>query len=79
VRRAVLHAVDALGLVRALILRLPALVLPFKTPVFSESRDLLNHIHAQHVRFESNRREDSSATTRACDVRVHWIVAPQGM
>ena len=35
VRRAVLHAVDALGLVHALILRLQALVLPFKTLVFS--------------------------------------------
>jgi hypothetical protein len=31
----VLHAVDALGLVHALILRLQALVLPFKTLVFS--------------------------------------------
>jgi hypothetical protein len=30
-----LHAVDALGLVHALILRLQALVLPFKTLVFS--------------------------------------------
>jgi multidrug resistance efflux pump len=35
VRRMVLHAVDALGLVHALILRLQALVLPFKTLVFS--------------------------------------------
>jgi multidrug resistance efflux pump len=35
VRRVVLHAVDALGLVHALILRLQALVLPFKTLVFS--------------------------------------------
>jgi len=35
VRRAVLHGVDALGLVHALILRLQALVLPFKTLVFS--------------------------------------------
>jgi multidrug resistance efflux pump len=34
-RRAVLHVVDALGLVHALILRLQALVLPFKTLVFS--------------------------------------------
>jgi multidrug resistance efflux pump len=34
-RRVVLHAVDALGLVHALILRLQALVLPFKTLVFS--------------------------------------------
>ena len=30
-----LHAVDALGLVHALILRLQALLLPFKTLVFS--------------------------------------------
>ena len=30
-----LHAVDALALVHALILRLQALVLPFKTLVFS--------------------------------------------
>jgi len=35
IRRAVLHVVDALGLVHALILRLQALVLPFKTLVFS--------------------------------------------
>jgi multidrug resistance efflux pump len=35
VRRIVLHAVDALGLVHALILRLQALVLPFRTLVFS--------------------------------------------
>jgi multidrug resistance efflux pump len=35
VRRAALHAVDALALVHALILRLQALVLPFKTLVFS--------------------------------------------
>jgi multidrug resistance efflux pump len=35
VRRVVLHAVDALRLVHALILRLQALVLPFKTLVFS--------------------------------------------
>jgi len=35
IRRAVLHAVDALGLVHALILRLQALVLPFQTLVFS--------------------------------------------
>ena len=35
VRRVVLHAVDALGLVHALILRLQALVLPFKVLVFS--------------------------------------------
>jgi multidrug resistance efflux pump len=35
VRRIALHAVDALGLVHALILRLQALVLPFKTLVFS--------------------------------------------
>ena len=34
-KRVVLHAVDALGLVHALILRLQALVLPFKTLVFS--------------------------------------------
>jgi multidrug resistance efflux pump len=34
-RGAVLHVVDALGLVHALILRLQALVLPFKTLVFS--------------------------------------------
>ena len=33
-RRVVLHVVDALGLVHALILRLQALVLPFKTLVF---------------------------------------------
>ena len=31
-----LHAVDALGLVHALILRLQALVLPFKALVFNE-------------------------------------------
>lgn len=35
IRRAALHVVDALGLVHALILRLQALVLPFKTLVFS--------------------------------------------
>ena len=35
VKGIVLHAVDALGLVHALILRLQALVLPFKTLVFS--------------------------------------------
>jgi hypothetical protein len=34
VRRIALHAVDALGLVHALILRLQALVLPFKMLVF---------------------------------------------
>src|SRR5262249_26312123 len=34
-RGAALHAVDALGLVHALILRLQALVLPFQTLVFS--------------------------------------------
>ena len=34
-KRVVLHAVDALGLVHALILRLQALVLPFKVLVFS--------------------------------------------
>jgi hypothetical protein len=34
-RRIVLHTVDALGLVHALLLRLQALVLPFKTLVFS--------------------------------------------
>jgi multidrug resistance efflux pump len=34
-KRVVLHVVDALGLVHALILRLQALVLPFKTLVFS--------------------------------------------
>jgi multidrug resistance efflux pump len=34
-RRVVLHVVDALGLVHALILRLQALVLPFQTLVFS--------------------------------------------
>ena len=34
-RRVVLHAVDALGLVHALILRLQAIVLPFKILVFS--------------------------------------------
>ena len=34
-RRVALHAVDALGLVHALILRLQALMLPFKTLVFS--------------------------------------------
>jgi multidrug resistance efflux pump len=34
-RRVALHVVDALGLVHALILRLQALVLPFKTLVFS--------------------------------------------
>jgi multidrug resistance efflux pump len=35
VKRVVLHAIDALGLVHALILRLQALALPFKTLVFS--------------------------------------------
>ncbi len=35
VRRVVLHAVDALALVHALILRLQALILPFQTLVFS--------------------------------------------
>jgi hypothetical protein len=35
IRGAALHAVDALALVHALILRLQALVLPFKTLVFS--------------------------------------------
>ena len=35
VKGIVLHAIDALGLVHALILRLQALVLPFKTLVFS--------------------------------------------
>jgi multidrug resistance efflux pump len=35
IRRAVLHVVDALGLVHALLLRLQALALPFKTLVFS--------------------------------------------
>ena len=35
IRGVALHAVDALGLVHALILRLQALVLPFKTLVFS--------------------------------------------
>jgi multidrug resistance efflux pump len=35
VRRVALHAVDALALVHAIILRLQALVLPFKTLVFS--------------------------------------------
>ncbi len=35
VKRVLLHAVDALGLVHALILRLQACVLPFKTLVFS--------------------------------------------
>jgi multidrug resistance efflux pump len=34
IRRIALHAVDALGLVHALILRLQALILPFKTLVF---------------------------------------------
>jgi hypothetical protein len=34
-RRVVLHAVDAVGLVHALILRLQALLLPFKILVFS--------------------------------------------
>jgi len=34
-RRVVLHTVDALGLVHAMILRIQALVLPFKTLVFS--------------------------------------------
>ena len=35
IKRVVLHTVDALGLVHAMILRLQALVLPFKTLVFS--------------------------------------------
>jgi len=35
IKRAVLHAVDALGLVHALILRLQALMLPITTLVFS--------------------------------------------
>jgi hypothetical protein len=35
VRRLLLHAVDALALVHALILRLQAIVLPFQTLVFS--------------------------------------------
>jgi hypothetical protein len=35
IRGAVLHAVDALALVHAIILRLQALVLPFQTLVFS--------------------------------------------
>ena len=35
IRGIALHAVDALGLVHALILRLQALVIPFKTLVFS--------------------------------------------
>ncbi len=35
VKGIVLHAVDALGLVHALILRLQALLLPYKTLVFS--------------------------------------------
>jgi multidrug resistance efflux pump len=35
VRRAILHGVDALALVHALILRLQAIVLPFETLVFS--------------------------------------------
>jgi hypothetical protein len=35
IRGVVLHAVDALGIVHALILRLQAIVLPFKTLVFS--------------------------------------------
>jgi multidrug resistance efflux pump len=35
IRKIALHAVDALGLVHALILRLQALILPFKTLVFS--------------------------------------------
>jgi hypothetical protein len=34
-RRLALHAVEALGLVHALILRLQAVILPFKTLVFS--------------------------------------------
>ena len=34
-RRLVLHAVDGLGLVHALLLRIQALLLPFKTLVFS--------------------------------------------
>jgi hypothetical protein len=34
-RRVVLHAVDALGLVHALILRLQAILLPFKILVLS--------------------------------------------
>jgi hypothetical protein len=33
-RRAVLHAVDAVGIVHAMILRIQALVLPIKTLVF---------------------------------------------
>jgi hypothetical protein len=33
-RRFALHAVDALGLVHALLLRIQALLLPFKTLVF---------------------------------------------
>ena len=35
VRRVALHVVDALGLVHALVLRLQALLLPFKALVFS--------------------------------------------
>ena len=35
-RGLVLHSVDALGLLHALVLRLQALVLPFKALVFSE-------------------------------------------
>jgi len=35
VKRVALHAVDALALVHALVLRLQALVLPFQTLVFS--------------------------------------------
>ena len=35
IRRVALHAVDALGLVHALILRLQAIMLPFKVLVFS--------------------------------------------
>ena len=34
-RRAVLHAVDAVGLVHAMLLRIQTLVLPIKTLVFS--------------------------------------------
>ena len=35
IRRVVLHAVDALGLVHALLLRIQAIMLPFKILVFS--------------------------------------------
>jgi hypothetical protein len=34
-RRFALHAVDTLGLVHAILLRIQALLLPFKAPVFS--------------------------------------------